>query len=152
MTFFAPDTNLLVYMFDRRDPVKQNTALQVFHHLRETDRCVLLLQSLGEFISVATRKLGMDAEAAGRIAENFLEVFETSAYTRGDLRIACKLMSDGRFSFWDGVMLATAVSSGCDIFISEDMQSGSRVGTLQIISPFAPDGSHNPQLMDFFEK
>jgi len=66
------------------------------------------------------------------------------------LRIRCRLFRPGEdwheqasairerygFSFWDGLIVASAQAAGCDIFFSEDMQHGLRIGSLEIINPF----------------
>jgi len=44
-----------------------------------------------------------------------------------------------RFSFYDAALLASAISHGCDTFLSEDMSHQQRVGELRIVDPFQSD-------------
>jgi|GEM_PF-6360742 len=41
-----------------------------------------------------------------------------------------------RYSFLDSTMIAAALAFGCDIFLSEDLASGQKIGDLTIINPF----------------
>lgn len=143
----APDTNLLVYLFDHREPVKQQSAQLIYKCLSDSGRGLLMLQSIGEFVSVATRKLKMDRLLVADEANSFLGSLPSVSYTETEIRAALNLMASGQFSFWDGVMIATAASNGCTVFISKDMHPGQRLGPLEIMSPFARDGSPNPDLM-----
>ena len=51
------DTNLLVYLYDRNQPGKQNQSERVLEQLELTRNGRLSVQALAEFFSVATRKL-----------------------------------------------------------------------------------------------
>lgn len=42
-----------------------------------------------------------------------------------------------RYSFFDSTMIAAALAYGCNIFLSEDLASGQRIGDLTIINPFS---------------
>jgi predicted nucleic acid-binding protein len=41
------------------------------------------------------------------------------------------------FSFYDSTLIAAALLSGCDVFLSEDLSDGQWIGDLRIINPFA---------------
>jgi predicted nucleic acid-binding protein len=43
------------------------------------------------------------------------------------------------FSFYDAALLASAITYGCDFFVSEDMSHEQQVGRLRIVSPFKSD-------------
>ena len=45
----------------------------------------------------------------------------------------------GRCSFWDGLLIATAVRAGCAFLLSEDMHEGARFNGLTILNPFVGD-------------
>jgi predicted nucleic acid-binding protein len=43
-------------------------------------------------------------------------------------------------SFYDALIVASAVEAGCDILYSEDMQHGRTFGGLGIVNPFLESG------------
>jgi predicted nucleic acid-binding protein len=51
------DTNILLYAYDRGEPVKQSQAAAVLDHLATLRRGVLTPQILGEFFVNVTRKI-----------------------------------------------------------------------------------------------
>jgi predicted nucleic acid-binding protein len=44
-----------------------------------------------------------------------------------------------RFSFYDSVLIASAMAAGCGAFLSEDLSHDQRIGDLRIINPFLID-------------
>lgn len=42
------------------------------------------------------------------------------------------------FSFWDALIIQTAISAGCSTLFSEDLQHRQHINNLQIINPFKP--------------
>jgi predicted nucleic acid-binding protein len=54
-----------------------------------------------------------------------------------DLHTAARaLAEDHRLSFYDALIVASAIEAGCDIVYSEDMQHGRKFGSLTIVNPF----------------
>ena len=49
------DTNILVYIYDALDPLKQNRAITIVDHLITTTRAVISPQVMGEFFVATTR-------------------------------------------------------------------------------------------------
>jgi len=47
-----------------------------------------------------------------------------------------------QLSIWDALILQAALDAGCDTLLSEDLQTGQRFGTLEVVNPFAP-GTHD---------
>jgi predicted nucleic acid-binding protein len=46
-----------------------------------------------------------------------------------------------QYSWWDCLLLASALDLGCTHFLSDDLQDGHQIAGLTIIDPFA----HTPQ-------
>jgi predicted nucleic acid-binding protein len=136
---FSLDTNLLVYFFDPRDPHKQSLTQQIVVAAATRD-CVLGLQSIGEFYTVATRKKILPASLAGREALNLLSTFPTFQASIDCHRIAVREAAAGRFSYWDAVLLASADEAGCSLLLSEDMKDGTRMGDIAVRNPFGSKG------------
>ena len=66
------DSNILIYAYDTRDPIKQNQAQALLLKATQSQTAVLSSQVLGEFFVVVTRKIPQpmtSSEAAEVIAE-----------------------------------------------------------------------------------
>jgi len=44
-------------------------------------------------------------------------------------------------SFYDALIVASAIETGCDILYTEDMQHGRAIGGLAIVNPFFESAS-----------
>lgn len=132
---FFVDTNILVYAEDSNNVGKQRRARALLERgLREgTGR--LSLQVLREFFSAATRKLGLSAEAA-RARIEIYALMQPSAMTTDDLLAAIDLHRLHGWSIWDALIVKAAQNAGCVQLLTEDLQHGRRIGTLEIINPF----------------
>ena len=136
---FSLDSNLLVYVFDYKEPRKRAVAEQILTTAAVLD-CFLGLQAVGEFFAVSTRKKILTRTDAAREALNFLGLFHTFPASLDAHRSAAAEAAAGRFSYWDAVLLASADEAGCKTFLSEDMADGARLGGITVRNPFGPSG------------
>jgi len=129
------DANVLVYVDDRRDPAKQARAADLVKALRADGAAVVSTQVLQEYYAVATRKLGLDAEAARRRLELLTEL-PVVQVTPALILAGADLSRLHRLNFWDALIVEAARAGGCAILYSEDMQAGRRFGALEVVNPF----------------
>jgi predicted nucleic acid-binding protein len=136
---FTLDSNILVYSFDPRDPVRHELALEIMHRSLDAD-CWLTLQSLSEFYSVTTRK-GMlsPAEAAAQVAD-WLIAFPSTTASANAVRAALAASVARQASYWDALLVATAAEVRCSLALTEDMADGSVLRGVEIHNPFAASG------------
>ena len=40
------------------------------------------------------------------------------------------------FSFYDALIVASAIAAGCDTLLTEDLQAGRRIAGMTIVNPF----------------
>lgn len=52
--------------------------------------------------------------------------------------------TEGRFSNWDALLLATAAEAGCAAAISEGMAESAALGSIRVAPAFTGDGGVNP--------
>jgi len=92
---------------------------------------------LNEFVHVARRKLRHDWPqielALGLLRASLDDVVPITLNTHGN---AVPLARDHGLSFYDALIVASAIEAGCDILYSEDMQHGRTFGGLTIVNPF----------------
>lgn len=130
------DTNILVYTDDHDAPNKQAKALALFEQLRTSRNGVLSTQVLQEYFVAATKRLSVEPAVARRK----VELFARLDLVRIDLDIilfAIDLTRLHSVSFWDALIVRAALSSGCKVLLSEDLQPGRRINGLEIVNPFA---------------
>ncbi|MCE2518205.1 MAG: hypothetical protein J4G15_00010 [Alphaproteobacteria bacterium] len=53
---------------------------------------------------------------------------------------AMELAAAHGFSFYDSLIVASALQARCETLFTEDLQDGCRIDSLVIVSPFAPEG------------
>jgi predicted nucleic acid-binding protein len=135
---FTLDTNILVYAVDAREGRKREAAIQIIEAAAGLD-CPLALQAVGEFYAAARAKLKFDAKDAAARAAQLIAAFETFGYSVHAVRAALEKAPKGRFSYWDGVLLAAVAEAGCTTIFSEDMADGTRFGSIAVANPFRRD-------------
>jgi predicted nucleic acid-binding protein len=97
---------------------------------------VLSTQVLQEYVATVTRKLGVDARVARRKVELLAE-FDVAAPDVVDILGAIDLHRLHGFSFWDSLILRSAIQSGCTVLLTEDLQESREVDGVRIMNPFA---------------
>ena len=132
------DTNVLVYTQASDEPRKQRKALDLLREQFETASGVISTQVLNEYANVAIRKLHMPPS---KVREQLLfwEQLEVIQVTPAIIHAGLDLHQTRSLSFYDGLIVAAAQTSGCTVLYSEDMHVGEVVNGLRIVNPFAPD-------------
>jgi predicted nucleic acid-binding protein len=136
---FTLDTNILLYAVDAREGRKREFAMHMIEVAVGLD-CPLALLVVGEFYAAATGELKLDAKDGAARASQLLAGFDTFGYSVHAVRAALEEAPKSRFSYWDGVMLASAAEAGCTTIFSEDMADGARFGSIAVANPFRRDG------------
>jgi len=127
------DTNILIYAFTIDEPDKQAKALKYL------DSCqpVISTQVIKEFSNVLLKRGNVRQD---RIKEIINEITEIVWVVNEELALifaAFDIKERYRFSFYDSLIIATAVNSQCKVLLSEDMQDGQIIdGSIRIINPF----------------
>jgi predicted nucleic acid-binding protein len=135
---FTLDTNILIYAVDAREGRKRELAVRIIEAAASLD-CPLGLQAVGEFYAAATAKLKLGPKDAAARAAELIAGFDTFGYSVHAVRAALEEAPRGRFSYWDGVLLASAAEAGCTTIFSEDMADGARFGSIAVTNPFRRD-------------
>jgi len=129
------DTNILVYLFDSDAPEKQARAREILRE--ERDRLVVSVQVLGEFYVTVTRKLAvpLTVEAAARAVDALCEL-KVQALHPDLVRSAVRRSRSSRLSYWDALIVETALDAGARVLFTEDLQDGQVIDSLRIVNPF----------------
>jgi predicted nucleic acid-binding protein len=129
------DTNILVYTDDSGDARKRAIALDLVERVRRERAGVVSVQVLQEYFVASTRKLSVDAGLARRKVELFARMDVVQPGLEQILG-AIDLVRLNRISFWDALVVRSAIDGRCRVLYSEDMQAGRRFGGVRILNPF----------------
>ena len=148
---FTIDSNVLVYAADERDPVRQESSLEILTRAASRD-CILLPQALAEFFHAVSRKGIMPRLDAAAQVRDWIIMFVVAAGANvGAVLTAAETAAAGRFQFFDALLLATARDAGCAAVISEDMADGAELSGVRVVAAFAPHGIISPRAMTLLE-
>ncbi|MSQ69932.1 MAG: PIN domain-containing protein [Betaproteobacteria bacterium] len=125
------DTKVLLYLLSadaaKADRVEETLATGA----------TISVQVLNEFASVAMRKLGMQAAEVRDALEPIIAVCQVVPLTVAIHQSGLQLAERYRFSFYDALIVAAAIDSGCTTLVTEDLQNGQVIAdTLTIRNPF----------------
>lgn len=129
------DTNILVYAEASDEPAKQQAALALLKQLYETATGVLSTQVLQEYCNVALKKLKLSAGHI-RAQLDLYEQFEIVQVTPAIIRAGLDLYQTRSLSFYDALIMASAQAAGCNVLLSEDMNTGEIINGIRILNPF----------------
>ncbi|MCX6567675.1 MAG: PIN domain-containing protein [Candidatus Aminicenantes bacterium] len=132
------DTNTFVYTFDERDPGKRDRARALVAEALTDSRGVISYQVIQEFLDAALRKFAKPLTAAD--AERYLTVvLEPLCAVFASIELyhqAIDISERWKYSFYDSLIIASALQADCTILYSEDLQHGQKIGNLRILNPF----------------
>jgi predicted nucleic acid-binding protein len=139
------DSTTLLYSHDSSEPHKRDIARRWLTALAMASAGQCNLQVLNEVTNVLVRK-----SARFGSGDPFSRVDTFSGFGQNELTLSATLVARNvfaayRYSWWDCLLLASAIELGCTHFLSEDLQDGQQIVAqgrrgLTIISPFA----HSP--------
>ena len=130
------DSNILVYMLDDTNDLKRRRAEQLVQSSIEAGTGCISYQVVQETLNVATQKLGFSAEDARVLLGSVLESLWTVQPSIELFDQGLELRAKYGFSFYDSMIVAAAVQSGCARLYSEDLQHGQRIQSLSVQDPF----------------
>lgn len=135
------DTNILVYRYDSRYPLKQAIATQLLRKGIAEGSLLLPHQAVLEFVSAVTRgnrdkPALFTRDEAYRQAERLLSEFEVIYPTENTVRAAVRGAALYQFSWYDAHLWAYADERGLDTIWSEDFEHGRLYGRVRVCNPF----------------
>jgi len=128
------DTNILIYFYSENDECKRDIAYRMLNG----NDCVTSLQAMNEASNVWLSKCKWGAEKIKKHLDNIeLVCEEILPIQRHTVNRALDLRDRYGYSYYDCLMLASALDGNCRIILTEDMNSGQIIcDTLKIVNPF----------------
>jgi predicted nucleic acid-binding protein len=135
---FFLDTNIFIYSFDQSAAAKARKAAELIREALTTQKGVISYQVVQEFFNVALRRFSQPMQAAD--AEQYLStVFRPLLAVHSSQALyaeALHLHAQSGLSWYDALIVSSAIQARCDLLFTEDLQHGQRFGTLQVRNPF----------------
>ncbi len=141
----ALDTNVLAYAEGVNGAARRVDALDLIQRL-PAGAALLPVQALGELFQLLVRKANRAPAQARAAILGWRDAFPLIETSETVIVGAAELAASHRFSFWDGVILASAAESGCRLLLSEDLQEGFTWNGVTVTNPFGV--SPHPLLTD----
>jgi predicted nucleic acid-binding protein len=130
------DTNVLVYTVDPDEPERRSRAIELVRHAIEKSALVLSPQSLNECYRVITERRRMMPRLDARRFIAGLSPYCVAPLGYETTRQAWRIQDATNFSWWDCMLLASALLAGVRYFLSEDMGHERQVEGMTILNPF----------------
>ncbi len=129
---FFIDSNIFLYAFSDKDDDKQKISKNIV-----STRHVVSVQVVNEVSKNLLSKLSFDEDEIIKFIESLYKKHLVAELTKIVFIHASNIRKKYHFSYYDSIIVATALENGCNVLYSEDMQHNQIVeGQLTIINPF----------------
>ena len=131
------DTNILIYAHDVSAGVKHTTAKELVQRIWDTGNGCLSVQVLQKFFVTITRKVAnpIPVDAAAEMIRD-LRYWHICSPTVEDVLGAIALQQRYQISFWDAMIIQTALCMDCQVLWSEDLANDQIYGSVRVKNPF----------------
>lgn len=135
------DSNIWIYAFldSEKDHEKQHKILTLLNEIPPESTIISSAQVVNEFHWILFRKYGVD-EATIKIKVT-KGIAALANIVPLDFRVyqdAFRIRSKYNVSFWDSLIIASALDNKCTLLYSEDMQNGLMIDNkLRIVNPLS---------------
>lgn len=136
MTTFV-DTNVLVYAYDVDAGEKHRRASAFVEQLWQAREGALSTQVLQEFYVNVTRKIPkpLPRRDARDIAQTY-SAWHVVTIDAADVLSASDFEDRFKLSFWDALIVVTALKANAARLATEDLQNGRKIRGLEVVNPF----------------
>ncbi|GHV50845.1 twitching motility protein PilT [Synergistales bacterium] len=130
------DTNLFVYAHVSDDFSKHRTAVELLNQRIRGESIIVSTQVLSEFYS-AMFKYKRSHEEITMFLTDMARCVNVAPVSLLTVELSLRLKVEYGYSYWDSLILASAVENDCKALYSEDMQHGQIIeNCVSIQNPF----------------
>jgi predicted nucleic acid-binding protein len=135
------DSNILIYLHDSAELVRQAHAIVLLDYLVDADRAVVSVQCLTEFFNGVTKRIPtpFPPVVATDLVRRFVEICSVLELTPVAVLEGCRAASEYQMSLWDALIWAVAKVNRIPVILTEDMQHRLEIDGVRYINPFASD-------------
>jgi len=125
------DSNIFLYAFSKQDEDKQKLASNIL-----LTECTISIQVINEVSSNMIKKLKFDNVVISKFVASCYDKYKIINFEKEIFQKACSIRDKYNISYYDSLILSSAISARCNILYSEDMQHNQKIEDLTIINPF----------------
>lgn len=129
------DTNIWLYTFDVTEVEKQASSRQALREIAEKAQIVISTQVLFEVIANLTRKFSVSPARVSELLEVLMS-YPTVVNSNRTMLAALSIMDSSSISFWDALIVSSAVEARCQVLLTEDLSHGQVIAGVEIRNPF----------------
>jgi predicted nucleic acid-binding protein len=134
------DTNIWLYrLFDdqRIEVAERERKRTIAVSLTESSNLIVSTQVINEISANLLKKAKFDEGRIKSVIQSLYNRCQVIEFNLAILETASNLRTQYHLSFWDSLIVASALSAGANILYSEDMQDGLIIANqLTIANPF----------------
>lgn len=123
------DTNVFIYLYSNDEPEKRDKSLQVF----EDYQCVTSTQVLNEISNVMLKKFKIGPEQIILVIQEIEKNCLVNLINTTTIQKALEIQKIYGYSYYDSLIISTALESECVVLLSEDMQDGQKIENTIVI-------------------
>ena len=130
------DTNIIIYAYKNDNKEKNDIAVNVLQTKTENIRLFISVQSVNEFISALIKK-NYQRHTIKEYVNEIINSINIFYFDFDIIDYAIDIKFRYNFSYFDSLLLATAIQHNCSIFYTEDLQHNQIIeNKIKIINPF----------------
>ncbi|MBF0160005.1 MAG: PIN domain-containing protein [Magnetococcales bacterium] len=130
---FFLDSNVVIYAFSSTETDKRCRS----RALLETSGAWVSIQVLNELANVMMRKFNQTSSAIRKVVNQISSISKTYHINSNSIGHALNIVECYHYAYYDSLIIAAALESGCTMLYTEDMQHGQVIDSqLTIINPF----------------
>jgi predicted nucleic acid-binding protein len=136
---FFLDTNIFVYALLANEPLKKQRALQLVEQALGSRLGCTSYQVIQEFANVGIKKFAQrfSTDDCKQFIDAAMQPLNRVTSSPELMNDALDLQNETRYSFYDCLVIASALQAGADVLYSEDLQHNHFLGgSLRILNPF----------------
>lgn len=130
------DTNVLIYAHDSTAGEKRDVARRLLEALWQDGLGCVSVQVLQELYVALSRKVVPVSPETARAMVDSYRRWPTHAPDGNDVLAAIDLHQAQRLSFWDAMVVNSALRLGCGRLYTEDLDAGQVISGVQVVNPF----------------
>lgn len=129
------DSNILIYSSLQDDKGKHNETLNFLEKLK--GKIVFISTQVINEVYVVLLKHELKDEDIQNIALKIIDIYNSSIITVDTIKKSWNLRRIYNLSYWDSLIVASALESECEVLYTEDMQDELVINnTLTVKNPF----------------
>ena len=114
------DTNIFFYLYSTDEPKKQSRCEKIINSYE----CIVSTQVLNELCNILIKKMKLPIEKVKAVVAEIYTACTVVKVERETIEQALELQKKYKYSYYDCLILSSALLSDCKQIFTEDMQDG----------------------------